>query len=60
MRLGKLYELTHRPNDGGPDRMLCVVPRGHSQLPLADVWTNLLLVLTHDPARFFRVAVVRS
>lgn len=57
VRLGRLYDLRHRPQ---PDveRSLCVVPEGHGELPEGDVWTNLLLVLAHDPREFFRVAIL--
>ncbi|HEU5301286.1 MAG TPA: hypothetical protein VFW06_03500 [Acidimicrobiia bacterium] len=61
VRLGHLYALVHRPDDD-PDRedLLCVVPHGHQRLPLADIWSNLLLVLAVDPDEFFRVAVHRG
>lgn len=61
VRLGHLYALVFRPN-ADPDRedVLCVVPHGHEQLPLADIWSNLLLVLAVDPDEFFRVAVYRG
>ncbi|MFO7589891.1 MAG: hypothetical protein R6X23_03215 [Acidimicrobiia bacterium] len=61
VRLGRLYELVFRPN-AAPDRedVLCVVPHGHERLPLADIWSNLLLVLAVDPDEFFRVAVYRG
>lgn len=57
VRLGRLYQLVHRPDDR-PDveRVLCVVPRTHADLPRADIWTNLLLTLAVEPDRFFRVA----
>ena len=41
---------------GGSRFTLCVVPTGISDLPDADIWTNLLLVLRAEPERFFDVA----
>jgi hypothetical protein len=57
VRLGRLYALVHRPTHR-PDRehVLCVVPDAHRDLPLADIWTNLLLTLAVEPLEFFRVA----
>jgi hypothetical protein len=57
VRLGRLYALVHRPDDA-PDieRVLCVVPHAHRELPLADIWANLLLMLAVEPSEFFRVA----
>lgn len=64
VELGKLYDLRYRPESGGQPRSLCVVPagweRGPQETPVADVWTNLLLLLRHDPEQFFRVANVRD
>lgn len=61
VRLGRLYELVHRPVDApGRERILCVVPRRYRDLPRADLWTNLLLVLAVEPDAFFRVAVLRA
>ena len=61
VRLGELYKLLHRPVDHpGWEHILCVVPRGYTQLPIADVWSNLLLVLAVEPEEFFRVAVHRG
>jgi len=61
VRLGHLYSLIHRPHDR-PDQelILCVVPHAHHELPIADVWSNLLLVLAVDPEEFFRVAILRG
>lgn len=60
VRLGQLYALLHRPVDEpSVERVLCVVPDRHLELPLADVWTNLLLTLAVEPDAFFGVAVVR-
>lgn len=57
VRLGRLYHLVHRPVDQPHlERILCVVPRAHTDLPLPDVWTNLLLTLAVEPDEFFRVA----
>lgn len=55
VRLGRLYDLRVR-SPRGPERSICVVPADHATLPAADVWSNLLLALRHDPDRFFRVA----
>lgn len=57
VRLGRLYHLVHRPLDR-PDleRILCVVPRRYGDLPLPDIWVNLLLTLAVEPDEFFRVA----
>lgn len=61
VRLGHLYSLIHRPHDH-PDSelILCVVPQAHHELPIADIWSNLLLVLAVEPERFFRVAIRRG
>lgn len=56
VRLGRLYDLRHRPGDG-TERSICVVPVDHMTLPPADIWVNLLLLLRTDPDRFFRVAI---
>jgi hypothetical protein len=40
--------------------VLCVVPHAHGDLPLADIWTNLLLTLAVEPLEFFRVARLRD
>lgn len=61
VRLGQLYALLHRPVDQPRvERLLCVVPDRHLELPLADVWTNLLLTLAVEPDTFFRVAVLQG
>lgn len=61
VRLGNLYNLEFRPKEAPHKRQfLCVVPVNYQFLPLADIWVNLLLVLHHDPEKFFRVAVRRS
>jgi hypothetical protein len=61
VRLGHLYALVHQPDDQ-PDQelILCVVPHAHHELPIADVWSNLLLVLAVEPEEFFRVAILRG
>jgi hypothetical protein len=61
VRLGHLYSLIHRPHDR-PDQelILCVVPHAHRERPIADVWSNLLLVLAVEPEEFFRVAILRG
>ena len=60
VRLGRLHDLRHRPvSHAGEEWSLCVVPSG-PPMPVADVWTNLLLVLAADPASFFRAANVRA
>lgn len=56
VRLGRLYDLRHRPRPG-VERSLCVVPVDHATLPVADIWVNLLLVLRTRPDEFFRVAI---
>jgi hypothetical protein len=59
--LGDLYALVHQPiNEPGIERVLCVVPDRHTELPLADIWVNLLLVLAVEPDAFFRVAIQRG
>jgi len=61
VRLGELYRLVHRPFDRpGIEHVLCVVPRAYNDLPLPDVWTNLLLTVAEEPDRFFAVAVFRG
>ncbi len=61
VRLGELYTLLHRPVDEpGWEHVLCVVPHGYQQLPIADIWSNLLLVLAVEPEEFFRVAIHRG
>lgn len=59
VRLGRLHDLRFRPRaHPGEEWSLCVVPSG-PPMPMADVWTNLLLALSADPAGFFAVANVR-
>ena len=55
VQLGRLGRLAFHRNDGARHE-LCVVPVGVSELPLPDVWTNLLLTLRATPERFFQVA----
>ncbi len=59
VQLGRLYSLLHHPVDR-PDEevVLCVVPEGHGTLPRADIWSNLVLVLSTCPDAFFDVANV--
>lgn len=60
VRLGRLHDLRFRPAHApGVEWSLCVVPSG-PPLPLGDVWTNLLLVLSANPDEFFRVANVQT
>lgn len=57
VRLGRLYHLVHRPVDEPHlERILCVVPRHYGDLPLPDIWVNLLLTLAVEPEAFFAVA----
>jgi len=59
--LGDLYALVHQPVDEPHlERVLCVVPDRHTELPVADIWVNLLLVLAVEPDAFFRVAIQRG
>jgi hypothetical protein len=61
VRLGRLYSLLHRPSDAPTrEESLCVVPDAHHQLPIADIWSNLLLVLAVEPDAFFDVAILRG
>jgi hypothetical protein len=61
VRLGHLYSLIHRPHDRlDQELILCVVPHAHHELPIADIWSNLLLVLAVEPEEFFRVAIQRG
>lgn len=58
VRLGRLYALVHRPvAEPHREHILCVVPQRHHELPIADIWSNLLLVLAVEPEEFFRVAI---
>lgn len=54
LEFGELFNIGFWPSTGGEYR-LCVVPTG-KELPLPDVWTNLLFALKADPAWFFAVA----
>lgn len=61
VRLGDLYWLTHWPvAEPDLERHLCVVPNLYRDLPRADIWVNLLLVLAVEPETFFRVAIERD
>jgi len=61
VQLGNLYALVHHPDDDPRlERILCVVPDRHKDLPIADIWANLLLVLAVEPDAFFRVAIERA
>jgi hypothetical protein len=53
--LGRLFDIGYRA-PGGDEYRLCVVPDGYEQLPVADVWANLLLALRDDPLWFLAVA----
>ncbi len=55
VELGRVSYLRFDAHDGR-HFTLCVVPTGVSNLPDADIWTNLLLVLRAEPERFFDVA----
>ena len=55
VELGRVSHLRFVAQDGR-HFTLCVVPWNFSDLPDADVWTNLLLVLRAEPERFFDVA----
>lgn len=56
VELGRLQDLTYWPRDClGEIYRLCVVPTDMRMSP-PDIWTNLLLILRTEPARFFRVA----
>jgi hypothetical protein len=55
VELGRVSHLRFEAHDGSRFT-LCVVPTGVSNLPDADIWTNLLLVLRAEPERFFEVA----
>jgi hypothetical protein len=54
VEFGKLLDIGFWPPTGEELR-LCVVPTG-AELPIADIWTNLLLALKADPRWFFTVA----
>ena len=54
VRLGVQHDLRFRPDDDpGNEWSLCVVPTGRT-LPVADVWSNLLLVLGGRPRAVLR------
>ncbi len=55
VELGRMSNLGFTGRDGRR-LVLCVVPDRPYELPEADVWTNLLLVLRGEPRRFFDVA----
>jgi hypothetical protein len=55
VELGRVSHLRFTSLDGR-HLVLCVVPAHSSDLPTADIWTNLLLVLRAEPRRFFEVA----
>ena len=55
VELGRMSDISFWPTSGGEYR-LCVVPAGSNFLPDADIWVNLLLVLSDDPKRFLAVA----
>jgi hypothetical protein len=55
VELGRMSNL-HFTGHGGRRFVLCVIPVRPYDLPEADVWTNLLLVLRGEPRRFFEVA----
>lgn len=59
VELGRISDLRFNSVDGTP-LVLCVVPTRYSDLPDADIWTNLLLVLRAEPRRFFDVANYRT
>lgn len=54
LEFGELFNIGFWPSTGGEYR-LCVVPIG-KELPLPDIWTNLLLALKANPTWFFTVA----
>ncbi len=58
VELGRVSDLRFDRHDGRR-LVLCVVPRRFGDLPDADIWTNLLLVLRGEPRRFFDVANYR-
>ena len=59
VELGRISHLRFNGVDG-TRFVLCVVPTRYSELPDADIWTNLLLVLHAEPRRFFDVANYRT
>jgi hypothetical protein len=54
VELGRIFDIGYWPG-ADVELRLCVLPQG-KRLPEPDIWTNLLLVLTHDPRHFFTVA----
>lgn len=58
IQLGILHRQVHElPTGPIARREMCVVPiQDHMATPLADVWTNLLLVLQSNPDEFLAVA----
>jgi hypothetical protein len=59
VELGRISHLRFNGVDG-TRLVLCVLPTRFSELPDADIWTNLLLVLHAEPLRFFGVANYRT
>jgi hypothetical protein len=59
VELGRISHLRFNGVDG-TRLVLCVLPTRFSELPDADIWTNLLLVLRAEPRRFFDVANYRT
>jgi hypothetical protein len=59
VELGRIGDLKFERNDGRI-LVLCVVPTYSSDLPRADIWVNLLLVLSTSPETFFNVANYRT
>lgn len=55
VELGKLYNLSFQ-DSSGTNLIICVEPEACFELPEADIWTNLLLMLRADPEHFFDVA----
>ncbi|MFM7618095.1 MAG: hypothetical protein ACKO72_11650 [Actinomycetes bacterium] len=60
LRFGRLFAIRFEPCGSNDFRLLCVVPSGYEDLPIPDIWANLLLAVRDDPARFFAVAIDRS
>lgn len=60
LRFGRLFSIRFEPRGTQTFRLLCVVPSGYEDLPIPDIWANLLLAVRDDPARFFAVAIDRS
>jgi hypothetical protein len=59
VEMGSLFNLRFSGNASKGEFVLCVVPEGlerRRDLPEADIWINLMLMLRHDPDEFFRVA----